>query len=128
MAWRRPGDKPLSLTMMVRLSGIYASLGLNELRMSFEGGNRYSNSRLHGWQINHGTSYSHEICKYFRYALFCCCYISKGTSYLHGLTLIPAWISDNIHIKVITSILLEMDKSFHPTLYYACMSSLIHVI
>ena len=32
MAWRRPGDKPLSKPMMVRLPmHIYASLGLNEL-------------------------------------------------------------------------------------------------
>ena len=32
MAWRRPGDKPLSEPMMVRLpTHIYASLGLNEL-------------------------------------------------------------------------------------------------
>ena len=31
MAWRRPGDKPLSEPMMVRLR-IYALLGLNELR------------------------------------------------------------------------------------------------
>ena len=33
MAWRRPGDKPLSETMMVRLlTHIYASLGLNEFK------------------------------------------------------------------------------------------------
>ena len=33
MAWRRPGDKPLSEPMMVRLYiRIYASLGLNELK------------------------------------------------------------------------------------------------
>ena len=33
MAWRRPGDKPLSETMLVSLpTHIYASLGLNELR------------------------------------------------------------------------------------------------
>ena len=31
MAWRRPGDKPLSEAMMVRSRRIYASLGLNEL-------------------------------------------------------------------------------------------------
>ena len=32
MAWRRPGDKPLSEAMMVRLpTHIYASLSLNEL-------------------------------------------------------------------------------------------------
>ena len=32
MAWRRPGDKPLSEPMMVSLpTHIYASLGLNEL-------------------------------------------------------------------------------------------------
>ena len=31
MAWRRPGDKPLSVPMMVSLWRIYASLGLNEL-------------------------------------------------------------------------------------------------
>ena len=31
MAWRRPGDKPLSEPMMVSLRRIYASLGLNEL-------------------------------------------------------------------------------------------------
>ena len=32
MAWRRPGDKPLSEPMMVRLPmHMYASLGLNEL-------------------------------------------------------------------------------------------------
>ena len=31
MAWRRPGDKPLSEPMMVSLPMIYASLGLNEL-------------------------------------------------------------------------------------------------
>ena len=36
MAWRRPGDKPLSELMMVRLTThIYASLGLNELRSGF---------------------------------------------------------------------------------------------
>ena len=33
MAWRRPGDKPLSEPLMVRLpTRIYASLGLNELK------------------------------------------------------------------------------------------------
>ena len=34
MAWRQPGDKPLSEPMMVSLLThvIYASLGLNELR------------------------------------------------------------------------------------------------
>ena len=31
MAWRRPGDKPLSEPMIVRYWCIYASLGLNEL-------------------------------------------------------------------------------------------------
>ena len=32
MAWHRPGDKPLSEPMMVKLpTHIYASLGLNEL-------------------------------------------------------------------------------------------------
>ena len=31
MAWRRPGDKPLSEPMIVRLPNIYASPGLNEL-------------------------------------------------------------------------------------------------
>ena len=31
MAWRRPGDKPLSVPMMVSL---YASLGLNELNQN----------------------------------------------------------------------------------------------
>ena len=35
MAWRRPGDKPLSEPMMISLqTHIYASLGLNELRWS----------------------------------------------------------------------------------------------
>ena len=32
MAWRRPGDKPLSEPMMVSLLSIYASLGLNDLK------------------------------------------------------------------------------------------------
>ena len=33
MAWRRPGDKPLSEPVMVRVpTHIYASLGLNELK------------------------------------------------------------------------------------------------
>ena len=31
MAWRRPGDKPLSEPMMIRLRRIYASFGLNVL-------------------------------------------------------------------------------------------------
>ena len=31
MAWRRPGDKPLSEPMMVSFWGIYVSLSLNEL-------------------------------------------------------------------------------------------------
>ena len=31
MAWRRPGDKPLSEPVMVNFWRIYASLGLNEL-------------------------------------------------------------------------------------------------
>ena len=36
MAWRRPGDKPWSEPMMVKLTKhIYASLGLNELRVGF---------------------------------------------------------------------------------------------
>ena len=39
MAWRRPGDKPLSETMMVRLLTHCASLGLNEL-----------NTRIHRMQ------------------------------------------------------------------------------
>ena len=38
MAWRLPGDKPLSEPMMVRLlTHIYASLGLNELKSRFFG-------------------------------------------------------------------------------------------
>ena len=37
MAWRRPGDKPLSEPMMARLlTHLYVSLGLNELRNIFE--------------------------------------------------------------------------------------------
>ena len=36
MAWRRPGDKPLSEPMMVRYRSIYASLGLNELTVPKE--------------------------------------------------------------------------------------------
>ena len=32
MAWRRPGDKPLSEQMLARFTDIYASLGLNEKR------------------------------------------------------------------------------------------------
>ena len=32
MAWRRPGDKPLSEPMLVFAWRIYASLGLNELK------------------------------------------------------------------------------------------------
>ena len=31
MAWRRPGDKPLSYPMMAQVGDIYASLGLNEI-------------------------------------------------------------------------------------------------
>ena len=34
MAWRRPGDKPLSGPMMVRLPTHNASLGLNELNVT----------------------------------------------------------------------------------------------
>ena len=38
MAWRWPGDKPLSEPMMVKsLTHIYASLGLNELMISVLG-------------------------------------------------------------------------------------------
>ena len=36
MAWRRPDDKPISEPMMVGLpTHIYVSLGLNELKMSY---------------------------------------------------------------------------------------------
>ena len=52
--------------------------------------------------------------------------ISKGPFYQHGLTLIPAWISDYIHYKVWVEITypfpncgLWMDNKFHPTLYWA---------
>ena len=31
MAWRQPGDKPLSVPMMVYLTDAYMSLGLSEL-------------------------------------------------------------------------------------------------
>ena len=36
MAWRRPGNKPLSEPMMVRFTDAYASLGLNELKYCVE--------------------------------------------------------------------------------------------
>ena len=48
MAGHRPGDKPLSGPMMVRLPTIYASLGLNEL------------SKLLMWVCNIITVMSHE--------------------------------------------------------------------
>ena len=38
MAWRRPGDKPLSEPMMLDYRPIYASLGLNELTLEYQQG------------------------------------------------------------------------------------------
>ena len=45
--------------------------------------------------------------------------------YLHGLTLIPAWISNSIHYKVCGDIIypfpfMEMGKLFHPKLQNGC--------
>ena len=55
---------------------------------------------------------------------------TSGPFYLHGLTLISAWISNYIHYKLwdeITYPLLNfngtslgMNKWFHPTFYWAC--------
>ena len=50
MAWRRPGDKPLSEPMMVRsLTYIYASLGLNELTFNMSIFRRYILDHLENW-------------------------------------------------------------------------------
>ena len=35
MAWRRPGDKPLSEPMMVQVGEAYVSLGLSELKRNY---------------------------------------------------------------------------------------------
>ena len=44
IAWRRPNDKPLSELMMVNLSTINASLGLNELKQAVsDTGDRFTN-------------------------------------------------------------------------------------
>ena len=50
-----------------------------------------------------------------------------GPLLLHGLTLVPAWISNCFHYKVWDEITypflnfnVTMDKKFHPTLYRAC--------
>ena len=57
---------------------------------------------------------------------------TRGPFYQHGLTLIPAWISNQILGKVwdeITSIrsqTLTVDKSFHPTLHWACDNLSMH--
>ena len=48
MAWRRPGDKPLSEPMMVSYRRIYASAGLNELMYS---------KGIDGWTTNHRLLY-----------------------------------------------------------------------
>ena len=37
MAWRRPGDKPLSEPMMVTVTDAYGSLGLTELKVTSNG-------------------------------------------------------------------------------------------
>ena len=40
MVWHRPGDKPLSGTIMISLLNIYASLSLNELIVRYEWNNK----------------------------------------------------------------------------------------
>ena len=67
MAWRRPGDKPLSEPMMVILpTHIYASLGLNELKQCSAGpvilhkfSHKYSQKTLHGSpvRLRYGVSF-----------------------------------------------------------------------
>ena len=58
MAWRRPGDKPLSEPMMVNL---YASLGLNEIILvEAEGKFRISNWRAFLQQASDVTHWSRE--------------------------------------------------------------------
>ena len=59
MAWRRPGDKPLSETVMVSLltHNIYASLGLNELNNDLAPNKRQAiirtNADLNHWSYMH---------------------------------------------------------------------------
>ena len=80
MAWRLPGDKPLSETTMVRLLIlIYASLGLNELTLC--------RSKLHG---NTENILLVSVKEKF----------SWGPFYYLGLTLIQAMISNHIHYSV----------------------------
>ena len=43
-----------------------------------------------------------------------------GPFYYHGLTLIPAWVSNYMPSKVLRHWSLGMDKGFHPTLYDGC--------
>ena len=51
MAWRRPGDKPLSEPMMVRLPTHVASLGLNELKLI-----KVFYERIHRWLVDSPTN------------------------------------------------------------------------
>ena len=54
MAWRRPGDKPLSGTMMVHLAdAYYASLGLKDLNSNLARPNIYFSYRF---EVLHNAS------------------------------------------------------------------------
>ena len=92
MAWRRRGDKPLSKPMMVSLR-IYSSLVHGKLNWNV------ANCRL--------SKISILATKSLLGARMSCYYtlqnIWQGFAvafYRHGLTLIPAWISNYIHYDV----------------------------
>ena len=83
MAWHRISDKPLSEPILTQSTDAYVALGGDELIV---------NESYQSWKSRDiGTG---------RHAGTTGLKTSRGPFYSHGLTLIPAWISNYIHYKV----------------------------
>ena len=89
MAWPRPGNKPLSEPMMVRLP---------------------THICVTPPQWVNGDSPSTVMLLTTNFDMFSFDF-SWGPFYWHGLTLIPAWISDYIHYKVWYEIIYPLSNS-----------------
>ena len=132
MAWRRTGDKPLPEPMLTQFTALPVVTGhiyLCPLRVSLMPARSC-------WHIssNDKTWFNWQVILVgliYDWWSMNEPFASMGPFYWHGLTLIPAWISNCIHYKVWDEInypfsfngcnrwSLGTDKSFHHTLHWA---------
>ena len=100
MAWRRPGDKPLSEQMIIRLL-----THICVTRPQWVMGTVSTRSSLLGDVIwCHGSVATVPIFHLLKYTWKCSCLmataLSSGPFYQHGLNLIQSWMSNHMHNSV----------------------------